>query len=250
MRNYTHFNDEYSKDGLRGVDISQRPWSLEKKAKELGGANKRLLDIGCGTAYKTLRLANYFEHIVGMEPSPDMLQQASKNIHAKSIINMSLTRGISENLPFNSNQFDMITAILTWWKPKEVHRVLKPGGIFLLECLGPEDKTTFTKFFGKDNNGWRGANIDKDLTLLKNEIKSKLSPYFSSIEFIHDTWKTIYTKKGLWLLLCNTASTVGNFCKTSDEASFNKAFDALQNDGHVLLTQSRLVVIAKEPINK
>jgi len=139
MHSYTPFKDEYAKDELRGIDISPRPSSLEKKAIELGNANKRLLDIGCGTAYKTLRLSPYYEEIVGMDPSPDMLKSASANLHSHSIENITLTRGIAENLPYQSNQFDIVTAILTWWKPQEVHRVLKPNGCFLLERLGSAD---------------------------------------------------------------------------------------------------------------
>ena len=245
-----NFSNEYAKDELRGIDISPRPWSLEKKAIALGGDHKQLLDIGCGTAYKTLRLSKYYNHIVGMDPSPDMLKHATKNIHAKSINNISVISGVAENLPFHTKKFDVVTAMLTWWNPQEIHRILNPGGNVLIECLGAEDKVIFTKFFGKDSHGWRGANIDKNTTLIETELKTKLSPYFSNVEFIHDRWQTSYTKKGLWLLLNNTTSTVRNFCPKKDENNFNTAFNTLQTDGHVLLTQSRVVTIANNSISK
>jgi SAM-dependent methyltransferase len=245
VASYHSYSRQYSRNALRGVDIEPRPPLAMNIALEYAGVIKHLLDIGCGTAEKMLTLMNAFNTVTGVEPSMPLVAVAKKNIQSKQLNNAFLIRGVSQNLPFNSDSFDVVTAILTWEDPKEAHRVIKPNGTLIVEALGPEDKAEFTIHFGKDADGYRGARLDVNLEQLKNKINDKWAPYFSQIEFFNQKWRTSYTKKGLWDLLTTTYSTVRNFDPKTDKPLFDKAIKSLEKEGEMVLTQNRLLMVAQ-----
>jgi len=238
----TKFQADYGKPDLRGKDLMPRPKLVPDFAKLYGGDSKSLLDIGCGNLYKIFPISQYFSTIVGIDPSPELIQQAKNEIQKNQFSNIAIIEGIAQALPKFSIRFDVVTAILSFWETAQIHNVINSEGIFLIECLGPEDKTTFTKYFGKDNNGWRGANVEKTLGEIESNIMNKLHPHFE-ITFNHNQdWETSYTKKQLWSLLNNTHSTVRNFNPTDDKNVFEIAYSELEKDGEVILKQNRLVI--------
>jgi ubiquinone/menaquinone biosynthesis C-methylase UbiE len=106
---------------------------LEAMIKELK-PGARILDIGSGTGH----LANFFHkkgfHVTGIEPSLNMLNYARKNFP-----DIEFIEGISSELPFQDNEFDLIFSIEVMRYPedimktyKEVQRVLKKDGYFFV----------------------------------------------------------------------------------------------------------------------
>ena len=77
------------------------------------------------------------------------LSIAYEHIISNQLKNCHLVNGIAEKLPFKSGTFNVVMSILSWWSASEMYRVLQRDGVFLIECLGPKDKTEFTIFFGK-----------------------------------------------------------------------------------------------------
>lgn len=240
---YFSYQEHYAQHSLRGVDIEPRPELAIDKALKYANTNQYLLDIGCGTAGKTIQLASFFKTIIGLEPSVPLIKIATDTIQKNSLNNTFLIRGVSQQLPIQKNIFDVITAILTWENPSEIHRVIKQEGVVIVEGLGPNDKTTFTQFFGKDAKGYRGAHLGVNLEDLKKRTHDKWAPYFSNIEIFNQQWQTAYTQEGLWNLLVNTHSTVRNFDPINDKSLFEEAINALEQDGKIILTQNRLVTI-------
>ncbi len=72
---------------------------LEFLAPEKG---QRILDIGCGTGISLAPLLDKGLSLTGVDPSPYMLDVASKKLGSK----VDLHRGIAEDLPFEDNAFD------------------------------------------------------------------------------------------------------------------------------------------------
>ncbi|MGH2970850.1 MAG: class I SAM-dependent methyltransferase [Gaiellaceae bacterium] len=72
----------------------------------------RLLDLGCGTGALTFELAPFFEHVVGIDPEPDMLREAKRAARQRGITNIEWIMGSStelrelEPLP---GRFDLVT---------------------------------------------------------------------------------------------------------------------------------------------
>lgn len=99
-----------------------------------------LLDVGCGTAYLIGLLSKTHEakHI-GLDLSSEMIRQA----RAKNIEGAKFVVGKSDELPFEDNTFDVVTCSQSFHHypdtdkaMKEVLRVLKPGGIYILSDTG------------------------------------------------------------------------------------------------------------------
>lgn len=98
-----------------------------------------VLDIGCGTGRLLQRLANQYPGLrgTGLDFSPEMLRQARRtNRHRPRLI---FVQGNSAPLRFGNEQFDAVFStfsFLHYPDPDqvfaEVHRVLRPDGVFYL----------------------------------------------------------------------------------------------------------------------
>jgi ubiquinone/menaquinone biosynthesis C-methylase UbiE len=104
-----------------------------------------LLDLGCGTGRLLSRLAANFPHLkgIGLDLSPEMLNQARKNNQFRS--KLIFIRGNVDDLPFAEGQFEAVfntISFLHYPDPErvllEVYRVLEKGGKFYLAdyCAG------------------------------------------------------------------------------------------------------------------
>ncbi|KAG8122755.1 hypothetical protein E2320_018434 [Naja naja] len=109
---------------------------LEKKVKcfQLG------VDVGCGSGQNTLLLAKYFEKVVGTDVSEAQIEEAKQAAHP---LNVSYLACPAEELPFEDNSVDLITAFsaVHWFDIhrfiKEMDRILKPSGCFVQAQLLP-----------------------------------------------------------------------------------------------------------------
>lgn len=96
--------------------------------------DKRILDAGCGTGRFINRLSNKNCSIVGIDYSFQMSKQAKKKT-GKNIVN-----GTIDKLPFKNEIFDAIFCFKVLPHVhnflealKEFYRVLKPGGVLIVE---------------------------------------------------------------------------------------------------------------------
>jgi ubiquinone/menaquinone biosynthesis C-methylase UbiE len=108
---------------------------------ELSRHNPRgtLADVGCGPGYLLDLLARRFTHLnlIGVDISPEILVKARQNLRSYQNVDFKLAG--SQSLPFVDNSLDFLVSTLSlhhWSQPgqalAEFHRVLRPGGQFLL----------------------------------------------------------------------------------------------------------------------
>lgn len=167
-------------DGLNrvisfGIDVKWR----KKVVKIVDQINpKSILDIATGTGDLAIALAKTnADKIIGLDISSGMLDIGKQKILKEKLektIDMVLAD--SENMPFEDNTFDAITVAFgvrnfeTLEKGlKEILRVLKPNGIFVILETSVPTKTPFKqgyklytkhmlpligKMFSKDNNAY------------------------------------------------------------------------------------------------
>ena len=101
-----------------------------------------LVDVGCGPGYLMADLRRTFKElsITGVDISEEMIQKASKNMSATGFQEeTSFRQGDIQALPFEDNSLDFVISTLSlhhWSEPiqalRELHRVLKPEGQFIL----------------------------------------------------------------------------------------------------------------------
>ena len=107
-----------------------------------------IMDVATGTADLAIALSTLQpSKITGVDISAGMLRVGDQKIKKKGLDNMiTLTQADSENLPFESNSYDLVTVAFGVRNFEhldkglaEIYRVLKPGGrILVLEFSQPE----------------------------------------------------------------------------------------------------------------
>ncbi|MDQ8757415.1 class I SAM-dependent methyltransferase [Sphingosinicella sp. LHD-64] len=106
-------------------------------------SGEAVLDVGCGTGTVALLAKKQVGpkgRVDGVDASPDMVARATAKARGKGI-DVRFSNAIAQNLPYKSGEFDIVLSTLMFHHlPKagraafsrEVFRVLKPGGRWLI----------------------------------------------------------------------------------------------------------------------
>jgi ubiquinone/menaquinone biosynthesis C-methylase UbiE len=129
--------------------------SIHKEGKDLQrlleiatiNGEELLLDVATGGGHTANAFAPVVKEVTAVDLTEEMLFAAEKFISGNGHQNVNFVKGDAENLPFPSEAFDIVTCriaphhfpnVVTFIK--EVHRVLKADGQFLLDDnVVPED---------------------------------------------------------------------------------------------------------------
>ncbi|MFW2404329.1 MAG: class I SAM-dependent methyltransferase [Gammaproteobacteria bacterium] len=109
----------------------------------------QVLEFGCGTGSTAIAHAPYVQHIRAIDVSANMIAIAQDKARADGIENVTFEKLTIEELDVPDASFDAVLglSILHLLEDKEaviarVHRILKPGGIFVSStaCIGDSMK--------------------------------------------------------------------------------------------------------------
>ena len=122
-------------------------WTLEfVKIKE----GEKILDLGCGDGKQCLLFAKCNAKVVGVDISRELLSKAKAKAKEQRLAIEFLQWDINRGLPFNDNEFDLVTCCFTIYYVsdidyviKEMYRVLKPRGRIFLTGPTPDNKREF-----------------------------------------------------------------------------------------------------------
>jgi len=102
---------------------------------------ERILEIGPGTGYYTLDLAEWIENgeLEILDIQPKMLEHTMRKVHARGLTNVSSSQADAANLPHADGSFDAALLVTVFGEIpdgdaalREVGRVLKPGGRMII----------------------------------------------------------------------------------------------------------------------
>ncbi len=186
-------------DGLNrvisfGIDVKWR-----KKVVSIVASKKpeSILDIATGTGDLAINLAKTnASKIIGLDISQGMLDVGKQKIAKKELNStIEMVLGDSENMPFDDNTFDAITVAFgvrnfeTLEKGlKEILRVLKPGGVFVILETSVPTKTPYKqgyKFYTRNILPLIGKLFSKDRSAYKYLCESaSVFPYGEALNNI------------------------------------------------------------------
>lgn len=168
-------------DGLNrvisfGIDVKWR-----KKVVKLVKAQqpKTILDIATGTGDLAIAMADTnAEKIIGLDISSGMLEIGKEKVDNKGLTSkIEMVLGDSENMPFEDDTFDAITVAFGVRNfenlkkgLKEILRVLKPNGIFVILETSVPTKTPYKQgysFYTKNILPLIGRTFSKDKSAYK-----------------------------------------------------------------------------------
>ncbi len=128
-----------------------------KAVKKLKSLNpKKILDIACGTGDFSIEALKLIpKEVIGIDISIEMLKVGNEKIKKKKLENIiTLKLGDSENLEFEDDYFDAAIVAFgvrnfeTLQKGlKEIFRVLKPGGVFIVLEFSKPKYFPFKQFY-------------------------------------------------------------------------------------------------------
>ncbi len=109
--------------------------------------DERVLDVATGGGHTALAFAPHVREVVASDLTPRMLEAAEAFIRGQGVANVRFERADAEDLPFEGASFDIVTSRIAphhFPNPQrfvqEAARVLRPGGLFLLDDnMAPED---------------------------------------------------------------------------------------------------------------
>ena len=122
------------------VDAQIGPGARARVRERLAGEGRlgRVAEFGCGTGYYTEVLASHSESVTATDLSPGMLDVARRRVSAA---NVTFQAEDCQRTSFADGAFDAVftSLVLHFTDPetalREQHRILKPGGLFLLSNL-------------------------------------------------------------------------------------------------------------------
>lgn len=134
--------EKYAQQSIADEDAYQKKLQV---TREYFRPDMEVLEIGCGTGSTALLHAPYVKHIRAIDFSANMIAIAQGKADDQHIDNVTFEQATIEDLDIPDQTLDAILglSILHLLKDKEaaiarIHRMLKPGGIFVSStaCLG------------------------------------------------------------------------------------------------------------------
>lgn len=98
------------------------------------GAPERVLQIGCGDGEAALFLAREFPtaRVRGLDADPDLIATATGRVGLDPEGRVAFKVGGPRRIPYPADNFDLVAAVDARPSPRELARVLRPGGHLVL----------------------------------------------------------------------------------------------------------------------
>ncbi len=157
------------------------------------GGRKRVLEIGCGDGAHTLHYARCVQKLSAMDVADSLIELAKKRMadHQTTPVDFRVGSVLNLSSVYGQDQFDCIITQrclinLPEWENqqeaiKEVHKVLEPGGLFLL-TEGFEEELNHLNKVRKSVHLPEIKVVPYNKNIVRKNFESFIRPYFDTLE--------------------------------------------------------------------
>ncbi len=200
MNQKSSWQKEYSSDkGVPTTDRSSPSGSVTNALSFLKRLNhnigKNVIDLGCGFGRNAIYLAKKGFHVTAIDFVEECLQSLRKTSEKNNVANKIriVNTSISGPLPFEDNSFDLALDIVSSMSltskgiklfEKEVKRVLRPGGFFIVYVLANDDE--YMVLYGDEK---KGTYVAPESGIVEHCRTQK------ELETIYKNWETLKLEK-------------------------------------------------------
>ncbi len=155
------------------------------------GVGQTVLDLGCGEGRFARHLSAQGAHVVGLDPTEGLLQEAARQSGPAYV------RGVGEALPFRDGTFDWVVSYLSLCdipdyraSISDIVRVMKPGGQFVAcnvntivgpACAWIKDDSGEKRHWPLDNYAFESGSVVSWCGITIVNYHRPLSAYMSSL---------------------------------------------------------------------
>jgi SAM-dependent methyltransferase len=112
----------------------QAPWSYTTRAAELMNRSTSVIDLGTGGGERLLKLKKRWPRkVVATEEYPPNFKLASERLGPSGVQVVDVSQNMFTVMPFTNGEFDLVLNRHSGFNPREVARILVPGGTFLTQ---------------------------------------------------------------------------------------------------------------------
>lgn len=201
------------------------------KDYEIGLKEQRILDIGTSNGIFARDLARNGSEVIGIDLSSKLIEQAER-INFEDKLPIKYLVGNVENLPFESNSIEVVTAAYCWhWFNKlkaaeEIIRVLKPNGRLAIINYDWLPQTNISCYTNELIQKFNRKSTSKDkLAMYPEWIEELHSTGFTSIETFSFDVNVNYTTES-WIGRIQASPEIGGALSKEEMGCFNQKLES------------------------
>lgn len=239
--------DSVSVDGwdfswFDGRATEQRPsWGYQRLLSNRLATVSAALDVQTGGGEVLAGAPTFPPTMAAVESWPPNAALATERLHPRGVVVVATA---SESvLPFADESFDLVTSRhpnTVWWR--EIARVLRPGGGYLAQHIGPATVSEMVEYFvGPQPEKWALRHPDNEraaaeaagLQIVEMRLERLRQEFFDIGAVVH------FLRKVIW--------TVPDFSVERYRDRLRELHDRIQADGPFIAHASRVLVEARKP---
>ena len=231
----------WSFEWLDGRATEQRPsWGYQRlMGARLASANSAL-DIQTGGGEVLDGAPRFPPTMVATESYPPNVALATQRLHPRGVV--VVADADEPPLPFGDSAFDLVTSrhpATIWWS--EVARVLRPGGRYLGQHIGPESLVELYEWFlgPQPNEGLHSRHPDRQTAKAEAAGLRVLTARMERlrVEFFDIGAVVYFLRKVIW--------TVPGFTTTQYRDRLREMHDRIRRDGSFVAHSTRVLFEAE-----
>ncbi|TSD62791.1 class I SAM-dependent methyltransferase [Aeromicrobium piscarium] len=229
-------------DWLDGHATEERPeWRYARRLSERLGSASASLDIQTGGGEVLAEATRFPPTAVATESWPPNIAHATQLLHPRGVV--VVADPDEPPLPFGDAAFDLVTSrhpATIWWG--EIARVLRPGGMYVAQHVGPASVFELIEFFlGPQPEARRGRHPDDETAAAMDAGLEIVDLRTARLRIeIHDVAAVVYLlRKVIWW--------VPDFTVERYRERLRELHDLIQTDGPFIAHSTRHLIEARRP---